>query len=527
VSFGWCTLLIGGLITVHELGHFVAARLLGIGVVKVSIGFGPPLFALRRGGTEYALAVVPLGGYVRLLGEGGEPVAPSERARAFRLRSPWQRLAVILAGPLANLVVPVLLFAHLYAGQAATLSPTLGAVFDGQPAAGADLRPGDRVLAVDDEPVHSWDELNRRVSGAAGRELRITVERPGQERPLTKYVTPREHLHSDLFGARERVGLIGVAPRYRPPLVGVEPGSAAWRAGLRTFDLVLSVQGRPVSTVADLEPLYRPRSGEMLLVSYLRAAEGVGFASLARLEPHVAQIVPDAVARVGRPPRYDTGLRAADLYLHDVEPATPAATLGLRPGDVLTTLDGTPLAAWELFAQALEERPEDEHTVGWRSADGLVHQGRFRLDRRRALDEYQSEATLYVFGAASVRATETRALSATGLLLRVLGLTIVGRLPATAIGGPILIYQVAGVAAQHGLEPFLVMAALVSLNLGLLNLLPVPLLDGGQASLVIIEALRRRPVSARARERATVIGLALLLTLLMLAARNDLLRHFR
>jgi regulator of sigma E protease len=120
-----------------------------------------------------------------------------------------------------------------------------------------------------------------------------------------------------------------------------------------------------------------------------------------------------------------------------------------------------------------------------------------------------------------------RAFGVTLTLMRVLGLTLAGRLPPTAIGGPILIYQVAGVAAQHGVEQFLVMAALVSLNLGLLNLLPVPLLDGGQATLVVLEAVRRRPVSARMRQRAAYIGVALLVFLLLLASRNDLLRHLR
>jgi regulator of sigma E protease len=120
-----------------------------------------------------------------------------------------------------------------------------------------------------------------------------------------------------------------------------------------------------------------------------------------------------------------------------------------------------------------------------------------------------------------------RALSVTGTLARALGLTLIGRLPASAIGGPILIYQVAGVAAQHGAEQFLVMAALVSLNLGLLNLLPVPLLDGGQASILMLEALRRRPVSARARERAALVGVALLVLLLLVASGNDILRTMR
>jgi regulator of sigma E protease len=544
VSLIWFILLIGGLITVHELGHFFAARLLDIRVLKVSIGLGPALLSTRRNGTEYAVSWVPLGGYVRLLGEDGEPVAPADRPHAFAARPAWQRLAVILAGPAANLLMPVLLFVHLYANQAVARSPTIGAVFAGQPAAEADLRPGDRVLAVDGEPIQTWDELNERVAASAGRELRITVERPGQER-LTKYVTPREHRRTDAFGVPGRVGLIGVAPHFRLPQVGVEPDSPAWRAGLRTFDVILSLQGRPILTAAELEPLINPHGGAMVLVTFVRPDVGLGFASAARLEPHSAQIVPAAIARVDRPPRYDAGLRSADLFIHDVEAGSPAGKIGLQPGDVLVALDGAKLSAWELFTQALEERPDDLHSIDWRTADGGLRHAAFRLEPRRTLDEYQAESTLYVFGAAGARATEPvpevalephltaavtqavgRALSVTATLVHVLWLTALGRLPATALGGPILIYQVAGVAAQHGAEQFLVMAALVSLNLGLLNLLPVPLLDGGQASLVVLEAVRRRPVSVRARARATWVGVVVLLMMLLLASRNDLVRHF-
>jgi regulator of sigma E protease len=549
VSLVWFMILVGVLITVHELGHLAAAKALDIRVLKLSIGFGPKLVSLTRKGTEYAVSLVPLGGYVRLLGEDrGDAVPEEERDRAFHLRPAWQRMIVILAGPAANLIFPVLIFTQLYAHGESARSATVGAVLPGQPAEGADLRPGDRVVEIDGEPVATWDELNRRVLAAPGRELRVTVERPGSEKPLTKIITPRVHLRSDAFGERERVGLLGIAPHFRLPQIGViDDGAAAHQAGLRTFDVVTSIQGRPVQSPADLEPLVRPRSGGMLVVTYLRPqAPPVGFASVARLAPGSTVVVPRV--EPGPRPRYDAGVRRADLFIHDVEPGTPAASLGgigLRPGDVLTQLDGAPLASWESFQQLLEEHPEDQHALVWRGADG-EHQGTFQLQPRLELDEYHSEATSWVFGATGARAItavpdvklEThvagafghavvRAFGVTATLVRVLGMTLAGRLPPTAIGGPILIYQVAGVAAQHGVEQFLVMAALVSLNLGLLNLLPVPLLDGGQATLVVLEAVRRRPVSARLRQRAAYVGVALLVFLLLLASRNDLLRHVR
>jgi regulator of sigma E protease len=353
-------------------------------------------------------------------------------------------------------------------------------------------------------------------------------------------------MRTDPFGGRERVGLIGVAPYFKLPQIGVVgEDSAAYKAGLRTFDVVTAIHGRPIATSSELDTLIHPRGSGMLVVTYLRPVDAaLGFVSLALLSPRSAQVVPSNVSPAGKSPRYDAGVRAADSFVHAVEPGTPAAAVGLGRGDMVTQLDGQPVTSWELLTQSLDEHPIDEHTIAWHGIDGVDRHASFHLDRRQRLDEYKAESTYYVFGADGARAIApvptlprernvftaagagvARAASVTGTLMRVLGLTLIGRLPSTSIGGPILVYEVAGVAAQHGFDHFLAVAALISLNLGLLNLLPVPLLDGGQASIVFIEAVRRRPVSPRARERATLIGLVLLGALMLLALRNDLARH--
>ena len=547
----WFALLIGVLITVHELGHFVMARLFGVRVNKLAIGFGRPLLRTTRGGTEYAIGMIPLGGYVRLSGEDPDaPIDADDEPYAFSLRPAWQRLAIIFGGPLANVAFAAFVFMQLAYASAGATSATIGTVFAGQPAADADLRPGDRVISVDDVGVHAWDDFNEHVLQSPGRELRITIERATAKgeaaRTLTKVVTPRVHMRTDPFGGRERVGLIGVAPYFKLPQIGVVgEDSAAYKAGLRTFDVVTAIHGRPVTTASELDPLVHPRGSGMLVITYLRPVDAaLGFVSLALLSPRSAQVVPGNVAPPGKPPRYDAGVRAADSFVHAVEPGTPAAAVGLGRGDMVTQLDGQPVTSWELLTQSLDEHPADEHTIAWHGIDGIDRHASFRLDRRQRLDEYKAESTYYVFGADGARAIApvptlprernvftaagagvARAASVTGTLMRVLGLTLIGRLPSTSIGGPILVYEVAGVAAQHGFDHFLAVAALISLNLGLLNLLPVPLLDGGQASIVFIEAVRRRPVSHRARERATFIGLVLLGALMLLALRNDLARH--
>jgi regulator of sigma E protease len=560
VTLLWFLLLVGPLVIVHELGHLVVARLLGVGVLSVSFGLGRPLLRLQRGETEWALRILPIGGYVRLLGEeADDPVPAARRSASFGERPAWQRLAIIFGGPLANLLLAIPLFFTIYVRHHTALASEIGSVFAGMPAADADLRPGDRVVAVDGEPVRYWEELNQRVLLSPGRELKLTIERAGSDRPLEKYVRPREHLSPEAHHGEAPVGLIGIAPHRRLPQIGiVSQRSPAGQAGMRSFDVVLAIQGRPAKTTADLEPLVSPRSGSLLVVSYVRPATSVGFAAVGRLEPAVATLVPtadpvvpagtDLDARaaadrllVGRPRgRYDAGVRPADLFVYDVEVDSPAASLGLLRGDLLLRLDDAALQSWELFERALEERPDVEHEIAWfRPETGAILRGRFTLRGEDA----EGAARGLRFGAVGAQALEPgqviavdrrlpralgrafeRTASISMLIVRTLLGLVVGVVPASALGGPLGLVEAAGTAAREGGDPFLGMAALVSLNLGLINLLPLPLLDGGQGALVLFERLTGRPLSARARRRALFIGLVVLVGLLLLASWNDL-RH--
>lgn len=544
----WFALLVGLLITVHELGHYGMARLFGVRVIRLAVGFGWPLLRLRHRQTEYVLGIVPLGGYVRLAGE--EPTTPSTEPDSLRARPLWQRLCIIFAGPLANGGFAALIFMSLAWTHPGAPTATLGTLFAGQPAADAELHAGDRVVAVEGQSVRAWGELNRRVLSSPGRPLRITVEREGARgepaRRLTKYVTPRAHLQTDPFGARHRVGLIGVAPYYTLPQIGLAGAdSPAYKAGLRTFDVVTAIHGRPVVQPSDLEPLLRPQGGGMLLVTFLRPeAPPLDFLALSLLTPRTAQVVPVNVGAPGSRPVYDAGVRPAATFVRTVEPKTPAFALGLAAGDEIVTLDGQPVTAWEMLTQRLDEHPREAHTLGWRSADGQLHAERLRLEPRQRFDEYKNQSTYWVFGAEGARAVVpvptlppernplvlagrgiARAWAVTGTLVRAFALTLVGKLPASSIGGPLLVYEAAGVAARRGFDHLLTVAAVISLDLGLLNLLPVPLLDGGQALLLLLESARQRPLSTRTRERLTLLGLLLLLAIMLLALRNDLARY--
>ncbi len=340
--------LLGVLVFVHEFGHFVVAKRLGIRVLKFSLGFGPRLFGWRRGETEYLVSAIPLGGYVKLYGEDpDEPLPAGERHRSFSQRPVGHRAATVIAGPAMNLVLAVAVFSLLSLFGTPVLQPVVGRVSPDMPAAAAGLEPGDRIVAVDGAPVASWDEMAERIAGSGGRELELTVERGGERFRLRIQPVLRES--TNLLGETIRKPMIGIAP-----------------------------------------------SGEV------------------------------AVER---------------------EPVWAAPWVGIR------------------------------ETARW---------------------------------------TVTTA--------EVLAKIVVGRVSPRTLGGPIAIAQMAGETARAGILSFLFLMAVLSVNLAVLNLLPVPILDGGHLVFFAIEAVRGRPVSLRHREVAQQIGLFILLALMAYVMWNDIAR---
>ena len=283
---GAVLVLLGVLILVHELGHFVFARLFDVKVLRFSLGFGPKLFGFTHRETEYRLSLVPLGGYVRLLGEDpGEPIPPVDRPRALAAKPLWQRYTVVIAGPMFNLLLPLLIYFVHYAGQRTLLPPTIGTVLPGLPAANAGLLPGDRVESVNGRRVRYWEELERLISDSSGKTLRFGIRRgvDAEERD----VTPTELERLGPLHTRERVGWIGVSPRFHLPEIGViDPTSPAAQAGLKTFDFITAVGGVPVGTWTEFANALEHVGAAPLRLNYLRGGySSVPFADIEIQEP--------------------------------------------------------------------------------------------------------------------------------------------------------------------------------------------------------------------------------------------------
>jgi regulator of sigma E protease len=536
--------LVGVLVFVHELGHLVWAKYFGVRVLKVSLGFGPRIAGFRRGETEYVISLVPLGGYVRMLGENPwDDVRVRDAKRSFANLRLWRRCVIVVAGPLMNLFFPILLYFVVFLGDDVLTPATIGSVFPDRPADGK-LEPGDIVTAIDGKPITTFYDLSRIVERNPGRDLRFSVKRGDQT--LEQTLTPVRSVKERPLERSDEVGRVGVMSQHPLAVIGlISPGSPASAASLRTFDIIVAAAGRPVRRFIDLEVALGNNQGVLVPVSFLRPtpvpqALG-GLADLEIYEPRVTTLTPEpgrgsALAR--------SGIEAADLYVNSVTAGSPEQRLGLQSGDRLLTLDGRPLRAWATFLEDLKAERGKRHTLTWRRGDQELS-GSFALAHQRGVTDEGQVYDRYVVGIRNwvpARADKPvpnpqplvyafrEAIRATSDVVELTLFSVVrlfqGRLTMKSIGGPLTVFEVAGTAAQEGALNYLTLMAFISINLGLINLLPVPLLDGGHLMFFLVEAVARRPISVRFREYAHIAGLVFLLGIMILAVKNDLERQW-
>ncbi|MFH0900483.1 MAG: RIP metalloprotease RseP [Pseudomonadota bacterium] len=540
-------LLVGALVLVHELGHFVAAKAVGIKVLRLSLGFGPPVLRLQGKETVYQIGAIPLGGFVRLYGdEPSDVVADGDRHRSFAFKPVWQRLVVVFAGPVFNLLCPFAIYFAIYAGETELPAAVIGDVLPGGPAAQAELQAGDRVLEINGRRVRHWEGIERIVARSAAKPLLFRIRRGSNEH--SAYVTPRRQILHTREGLQAWQGQIGITQAPFMAQIGVlDKASPAAVAGLRTGDVITSIDGKTTPTFAEVERLLRPTNRASLAL--LRPTRiSLGAAEIEVMEPALVDLVPDISVGPERRRRAITGIHSAEFFVARVEPGTPAEKAGMREGDLIESLEGVPVTHWVTFDQTLQANPDHPFRIGWlraRPEGGIErHEAAIQQEHHRVVDEYGHEYDALVFGAVNdyrtgpivlapidgrIAYAASHAFERTGAtiveMIRGVGLLVTGRIPGE-VGGPIMMYRMASVSGAQGWIPFMLVIALVSTNLGLINLLPIPMLDGGYLLLAVLEGTRRRRVSSRIRSAAVVAGLAVLVSLTILAVKNDIVRYF-
>lgn len=534
-------ILVSSLIFVHELGHFMFAKAFGVKVLTFSLGFGPKLLRLRGRETEYCIGILPLGGYVSMLEESkSDVVLPEDRHRTFESLAVYKRILIALAGPVMNLLFPVLLYFSVFVSSGPFLPPTVGVVLPDHPADGK-LRPGDRIMSINGTEIGTFDELKRIVAKNPGKPLLFKVFRDNKH--LDVEVVAEETIEHRELDIIERIGTIGIQPSTPAAVIGVpDPESPAYRAGLRTFDVVTHVAGQPVRRYMDLEAALANNRGETVPITYLRPVrvdEALGgLADLAVFEAGVVALTPeptgdDALAR--------TGFELADLYAAVVPADSYLHKAGLRAGDKIVRLDGETVPAWSTFRERVLKDPDQPHRIEYVAArDGHIRSGTFQMRREDFTDEHGQTFARYILRVqhwmplapekrvehpSPIRYAFTNAVDETVDVTRFILIGIVrlvqGRLSLDSLSGPITIYEVAGEEGRKGTDYFIWVMALLSVNLGLLNLLPIPVLDGGHLMFLTLEAAMRRPLPLRTREVAHIVGMAIVVGLMALAFKND------
>ena len=439
---------IGILVTFHEFGHFLVGRLMGVKVLRFSIGFGKPLF-LRRFGrdrTEFAIAAIPLGGFVRFLDERelpeGESVDAGEADRAFNRQKVWKRFLIVLAGPFANLLLAVLLYAALYMNGVDGLKPIVSAPAATSAAAEAGLVERDEIVAVDGRSLESWQELRwrmLRLSGAPSVEL--TVKRNGET--SKKSIVLDKLTSSDWEGPfLDTLGLRVFLPSAPPAVMRVVEDRAGAIAGLKANDLLLSIDGQALGSVGDARRIIAAHPGEALKIKVSR-------------------------------------------------------------GGAETTIDARP-----------DARQVDGKTVGQLGIDLGPNPAAFA--QNRVTTQYGP------FDALGRGAQKTWELSI--FSLKMLGRIAIGEASLKNISGPLTVADYAGQSASQGPSTFVLYLAVISISLGVLNLLPVPLLDGGHLLYYAVEFIKGSPLSDRTLQIGQQAGMFVLAALMALALYNDLFR---
>ena len=439
-------LALGLLILVHELGHYLVARWCGVKVLRFSIGFGKPLLRRTAGrdGTEWVLAAFPLGGYVKMLDEREAPVAAPELHRAFNRQSVYRRFAIVAAGPLANFLLAIALYWGLFVGGTEELKPRVALSDTPAIAQAAGVREGDLVVAVDEEPVRSWQDLRwvllRHALDSREVMLRVrTLEDVEAFRRLDLAGVAIDEGNTDLIA---RLGLRPWRPAI-PAVIGrVADGSAAERAGLLGGDRVLTIAGSPVEAWSDLVRLVREAPGRALDFEVERDGAVVKLV----ITPEAAE---EGGAQIGR-----IGVGVAEA-----------------------------------------------------AAGGIAMFGEVRYGVLEGLSR------------AVQQTWETSVLS-----LKMIGRMLTGEVSWKNLSGPVTIADYAGQTAQLGWAHYLKFVALISISLGVLNLLPIPVLDGGHLLYYTVEIIKGGPIPERIMEVGQQIGLALLVMLMAFAFYNDLNR---
>ncbi|WP_373998542.1 RIP metalloprotease RseP [Bdellovibrio bacteriovorus] len=535
-------ILLGILIFVHELGHFLVARWCGVRVEVFSLGFGKKLLKYKKGDTTYALSLIPLGGYVKMFGEQpGDNISEEDKKHSFTHKNVWQRIAVVIAGPLMNFFFAVLIFfAVALIGEDAK-TPVVGDVAQNTPAYAAGFRSGDKIVSINETQVNTWEDLQRALSLKENHNLHIdvVVQREGSEETTKIATDAKAEPNPNVLSSYEYVASVdGLTPYSAGTTIGVLQGSPLAALGVQTGDSITSINGQKVAYWRQLEDtLAKQNSKEALTLEVLGMREGDKEA-----KPITVTLAPTESIKTYS--MASLGFESSELYLSKVMDNSPAKAAGLHAMDRLVSINNVTLKKWEDVINNIKSFDGKNPVAVTVLRDGQNLNLNITPKMTTQMLPTGTEEKRYTIGIApiaNIAAPELMVVRSENLgqafvrgvektwdvsVMTVMSFVRLfqAKISPKNIGGVISIGQAASETFKIGLTQFLQMMAIISVNLFILNLLPIPVLDGGHLVFYAIEVVKGAPLSMRKMELAQQVGLALLMSLMIFALFNDFTR---
>jgi regulator of sigma E protease len=530
-------ILLGLLIFVHEAGHFLVAKFFGVRVEVFSLGFGKKILKYKKGDTTYCLSIIPLGGYVKMFGdEINAQISDDEKKFSFTHKPVFQRIAVVLAGPLMNFFFAMLIFFIVAVIGEQMKAPVVGDIESGTPAYQMGFRSGDRILKAGGRSLTTWDQFTRLMTENHNQNLQVEVQRDGSDQVSTIAAVPKLAPNPNVLSTEDSIGDIeGLSTIARATVVGVRNGSIAANAGLQTGDVIKSVNSRPVKHFRELENLFVSLQGQPIPLEVDR------YPTTESNSPQTLKIeIPSSqFASINV-----LGIEPSDLYLAKIVDASPAQAAGLKAGDRISQVNDIAPKRWEDVLTTVKSYNGDGSIAF--TIDRAGEKMKFEITPRMTsqMNSQGGEDKRFTVGivpwvlpaapemslvkAPTIAAAFSRGVERTNEITKMTVLSFLrlvqARISPKNIGGVISIGQAASETFKMGISQFLQMMAIISINLFILNLLPVPVLDGGHLLFYVIEAIKGAPVSMRKMEIAQQIGLVVLMSLMVFALFNDFSR---
>ncbi|MEQ1721546.1 MAG: RIP metalloprotease RseP [Pseudobdellovibrio sp.] len=535
-------ILLGILIFVHELGHFLVARACGVRVEVFSLGFGKKLLSIKRGDTTYCVSLVPLGGYVKMFGELGSDAIKTDADKlvSYSHKTPWQRIAIVLAGPLMNFFFAVLVFGGIAHFGEQTRAAVIADVAQSSPAEQMGLTAGDKILEVNSVPVRSYEEFQKNLNKFKGSTVSALVaDSQGSQKTISLNVSIVDN--PNIFSLDNKLGQIeGILPYAKSATIAVLVDTPAYKIGFRTGDEITEINSQKIIRLTQLDSAILNTTTDLIVKLDRPANE----ANLEKpVKTSLSLTIPVAALKnIKQLEKF--GFDNTELYLDQVVKDSPAAIADLNKFDKMVSINSKPIKKWEDISETIKSFDGKEAMIFVINRDGAEVIKKITpkvteltnafggIDKRftvgiTPLLSFANPEIVVVKSDSLVASVEkgfNRTIDISVMTVMSFVKLFQGQVSVKNVGGMISIGKAAKDSYANGGQEFFMTMGILSVSLFIMNLLPIPVLDGGHLVFYTIELIKGSPLSLRKMEIAQQVGFVLLLGLMILAQFNDIVR---